>query len=343
MDALQLWQNDIPESVACLGTALTASQLALLANFCNRAILLFDGDAAGTNAMLRTVATAQSVPQLQLIVAALPQGEDPDSYVRKVGPQGLRNFLKSGQDILDFAITKKLKDSHTLGVADIIENELFPWLVQIPDPLKRRVLLQRIAKLSGISGPGIEEAWLTWNRKQKSQPQNKQQKPHQVAASTKTTPQHRQTALNARDWELFGHLYFATPSELEIEDLRQQAHSFLQLDELHTAFLDELLTCLRHERAPSKQDRGSWNVSADPRILSLIDQLERKSLAFKTNNRQDAVDRILRAYRYAERTAARAKLRAKLTHADPDQQLQILTALTNLNNEISELENSNRS
>ncbi len=339
MDAMQLWQHGFPETIACLGTALTLQQLTLLANFCKRVTIIFDGDAAGNNAMLRTVLIAQQVPQLEVRVAVLPEGDDPDTYVRKVGHDGFRTFLNKAESLLDFAITRKIRETHTLGKAELIENELFPWVLQVREDLKKTLLLQRIAQLSGIPFAGIQSNWQRWQHQQQSQPANQAAR---AATSSTNAPTRSQAAVKftQRELEVFGHLYFAEPSDVNVFELRPQLLRFLQLDDAYSGFLDEILEALAAQKAPRNCDRGSWFWSSDTRIQGLLEQLERRAAAFSTTQRRRALETLLRAYAQTERTGARSQLRAQLMNADPEQQRQILSTIAELNKEIADLESN---
>src|SRR5690606_8574104 len=102
MDACQLWQFGLEETVACLGTAFTEGHLKLLKNATSLVILLLDGDAAGQKATLGAVAVALAVPEVQVKAVLLPGGDDPDSFLRKHGAEALETLLRGASDLLDF-------------------------------------------------------------------------------------------------------------------------------------------------------------------------------------------------------------------------------------------------
>lgn len=91
MDVISLHQAGFPTAVATLGTALTAEQARLMARYAKEIVLCYDADTAGQNA------TARAIPMLReagLLVKVLtvPNGKDPDEYIRSYGDQGYARF-----------------------------------------------------------------------------------------------------------------------------------------------------------------------------------------------------------------------------------------------------------
>lgn len=91
MDVISLHQAGFPTAVATLGTALTAEQARLMARYAKEIVLCYDADMAGQNA------TARAIPMLReagLLVKVLtvPNGKDPDEYIRSYGDQGYARF-----------------------------------------------------------------------------------------------------------------------------------------------------------------------------------------------------------------------------------------------------------
>ncbi len=91
-DVIGLHAAGIGEAVGSMGTALTEAQGRLLARYTDRVIIAYDRDAAGSAAALRGMVVLRSAG-LQVEVAQLPPGEDPDSLVRSLGSAGARHVL----------------------------------------------------------------------------------------------------------------------------------------------------------------------------------------------------------------------------------------------------------
>ena len=103
MDVLALWEAGVAESVAPLGTALTAEQVKLMWRFAPEPILCFDGDAAGRRAAFRAVETVLPPlrPGLSVAFAFLPDGLDPDDLVRQQGAAALETALARARPLAD--------------------------------------------------------------------------------------------------------------------------------------------------------------------------------------------------------------------------------------------------
>ena len=83
-DVLSLHQAGIENVVASGGTSLTVDQLRLIKKYTNRLTIIYDGDGAGIKAALRGLDMALE-ESLDVKLVLIPDKEDPDSYVRKVG------------------------------------------------------------------------------------------------------------------------------------------------------------------------------------------------------------------------------------------------------------------
>ncbi len=99
-DVISLHQNGIENAVASSGTSLTIGQIRLIKRFTKHLTILYDGDAAGIRAALRGLDLALE-EDMEVRVVILPDGEDPDSYVQKVGAPAFREYVKAeSRDII---------------------------------------------------------------------------------------------------------------------------------------------------------------------------------------------------------------------------------------------------
>jgi DNA primase len=101
LDALALVEAGIGHAVASLGTALTAAQLRLARRFAPEVVAFFDGDRAGKDAALRAFAVCTEVG-IWGLGAFLPEGFDPDTYVRTHGGAATRALLEQAEPLADF-------------------------------------------------------------------------------------------------------------------------------------------------------------------------------------------------------------------------------------------------
>ncbi|MBL7727463.1 MAG: DNA primase [Dinghuibacter sp.] len=110
-DVLSLHQNGVENTVASGGTSLTPDQLRLVKKHTKNLTILYDGDAAGIKAALRGLDLALE-EGLNVKVALIPDGHDPDSYIRLVGANGFTDFInKEKKDVILFQLQVMLKDA----------------------------------------------------------------------------------------------------------------------------------------------------------------------------------------------------------------------------------------
>ena len=110
-DVLSLHQAGIENVVASGGTALTLDQLRLVKKYSNNLTIIYDGDAAGVKAALRGLDLALE-EGLNVKLVLIPDKEDPDSYVNKVGTSSFVDFInKNKKDFILFQLEVSLKDA----------------------------------------------------------------------------------------------------------------------------------------------------------------------------------------------------------------------------------------
>jgi len=110
-DVISLHQSGIENVVASGGTSLTADQLRLIKKYTNNLTIIYDGDAAGIKAALRGLDMALE-EGLNVKLVLIPDKEDPDSYVNKVGPTTFREFIqRNKRDFILFQLDVALRDA----------------------------------------------------------------------------------------------------------------------------------------------------------------------------------------------------------------------------------------
>jgi DNA primase catalytic core len=103
MDVVALVQHGIENCIATLGTALTDQHARVLARYTQEIVLLYDADAAGIEAALRSVRAFEECPAA-VKVAVLPEGKDPDDTVREFGAAGLRELLEQRIGLVEYRL-----------------------------------------------------------------------------------------------------------------------------------------------------------------------------------------------------------------------------------------------
>lgn len=150
-DLVSLVVHGCPNVVAPLGTALTAQQLKLLKGYADECILLFDGDAAGVKAAMRSVPLFLR-EQMAGKVALLPTGHDPDTFIREEGLDALEKLLAQAKPLPEFTLMQLVEEHGlTLDGKSRIITELQPLLEAAVSKIQRSLMLSHFSKAIGIS------------------------------------------------------------------------------------------------------------------------------------------------------------------------------------------------
>lgn len=185
LDVISLMQAGIEGPVATLGTSVTAEHVQRAMRTVDRLVFCFDGDAAGRRAAWKAV--NQCLPVLrdgiEVGFLLLPEGEDPDSLVRREGAEKFDARLMAATPLSDFFF-----DVLTEGVAptrmeerSALASRALPLLAQLPESVLRALMFARLAELTAVpvavlqqqlavtpparpqpataDDPGIEPAW----------------------------------------------------------------------------------------------------------------------------------------------------------------------------------------
>jgi DNA primase len=151
-DTISLVQAGFSNTVASSGTALTTEQLQLLSRYSKKLYIVYDGDAAGEQAALRGIDLAiEQGFDVRLI--ALPEGEDPDSFVRNRGPESFRRAIELAMTIIQFKIESFRKQGLLNSPAEKAQaiRSLIETVAKIPDILQHDFYIQQISDTLHLS------------------------------------------------------------------------------------------------------------------------------------------------------------------------------------------------
>jgi len=146
-DLISCYQKGIKNIVASCGTALTIEQTRLLKRFTNEAIMIYDADQAGETASLRNLDVLIS-EGMDVRIVSLPTGQDPDSYINKVGASGFKKALEAAKDLFSYKLgllLMKYKKSTPEGKSKIV-SEMLPTLWRIQNAVLKSGYLKRLAQ-----------------------------------------------------------------------------------------------------------------------------------------------------------------------------------------------------
>ena len=154
MDVVSLAQYGIDYAVAALGTATSEEHIKLLFRATDSVIFCYDGDKAGRNAAWRAlnVLLPCLIDGKDITFAFLPQDEDPDSYVRKVGKDGFEDYIKKAPNLSEFLFDELLKqvDLKSAEGKAKLSSLAIPLLEQVKAKVFRLNLLQKLGRYLGL-------------------------------------------------------------------------------------------------------------------------------------------------------------------------------------------------
>jgi DNA primase len=160
-DVVSLHQAGIENVVASGGTSLTIEQLRLVKKYTQNLTIIYDGDAAGVKAALRGLDMAlEEGLNVQLVL--IPDKEDPDSYVNKVGPDAFRAFVQSAKkDFILFQLEVQLKEvGNDLNKKNSLVNQMAETLSKInkaEDFTKLQEYVRKCADILRIDETGLTQ------------------------------------------------------------------------------------------------------------------------------------------------------------------------------------------
>lgn len=159
-DAVALHQAGLTHTVATLGTALTSDHIHVLRRFASKVVLLFDPDAAGVRAALRGLDLFVN-SGLGVKVVSLPAGDDPDTYVRKEGPEAFARLEEQAPSLLDFALEHSLKTAESTTIEGRIRSvdDVLRILQKSEHPIAREERIRVVAERLGMSQQRLIERY----------------------------------------------------------------------------------------------------------------------------------------------------------------------------------------
>ena len=137
-DVISMHQNGVENVVSASGTALGLQQIQLIKRSTNNVTLLFDGDKAGIKATLRSIDLCLKA-EMNVKIAAFPDGEDPDSFSKKLSTEEFQEYLeKSAINFVDYLIELyKLNDINDPTQVIEIKKKIIKSISEIPDVFSR--------------------------------------------------------------------------------------------------------------------------------------------------------------------------------------------------------------
>src|SRR5262245_14314301 len=157
LDLISLFEAGITNVVAPQGTAFTENQARILKRFADEVVLCFDSDAAGAKAAERSL-DALLENDFIVRVVELPQGEDPDSLVRRDGKEQFEGRVATARDFFDYWIQREIAsiDLTSMGAKIQAARNLATTVSRLHDPLLRGEVVNKASARLGVAPADFE-------------------------------------------------------------------------------------------------------------------------------------------------------------------------------------------
>ncbi|MEW6425721.1 MAG: DNA primase [Bacillota bacterium] len=152
MDVLSAHQAGVSNAVASLGTSLTGEQGRLLLRYTTEAVIAYDTDPAGVAAALRGLDMLQELG-FHLRVVSIPQGKDPDEYIRSHGRQAWDTLVENAQPFLEYKIDQARR---TTGDKKKILQQVIANVARMTSPVEQEESIKLLAARLSLSWDAIK-------------------------------------------------------------------------------------------------------------------------------------------------------------------------------------------
>ncbi|HEY6952544.1 MAG TPA: DNA primase [Bacteroidota bacterium] len=189
-DLISLYQAGIQNVVASSGTALTEEQLLLLARYSKTIVLVYDADSAGSDATMRGVDLALA-QDFDVRVVRLPQGEDPDTYVRKYGAKEFRKIVDASVSFIDFKAQRFYQEGAFATPERKVEavRSIVQSIAKMKDELRRNFYVKEVAEKYDIYESVIYRELERWISEDKRTFQREKTADHREPSEAQTVEQ----------------------------------------------------------------------------------------------------------------------------------------------------------
>lgn len=144
-DLMRCFDAGIQNVIASCGTALTTEQANLIRRYVPEVVIVYDGDSAGVNAALRATAILTAAG-LTVRALALPDGKDPDDFIRDNGAEAFHNLVIAAPDFVTFYVRMNESRLGTIEGRTDVAKEVFTIVQSLDDAMRTDEYLKRLAR-----------------------------------------------------------------------------------------------------------------------------------------------------------------------------------------------------
>ena len=279
MDVIALNAAGFQNAVATLGTALTTEQALLMKRYADEVIICYDADEAGQKATAKAIDILRSAG-LVIRILSIPDGKDPDEFIRKNGERGpaaFKNLLESSGDDIEYRLNK-LRLNHDLNRPDSKASymkEALRIIAGLDSFVEQDIYCSKLADELSVRKDAVLE---DLNRLKASKRRDYAQKEYKkisaelTARDEKLNPQRRENVRAAKAEEMLISYIFHNP------DMLTKASELITSDDFVTDFNRRFYAYISEKiRAGVSQDFTSDEVS---RFYSIINSYNSQTATF---------------------------------------------------------------
>ncbi|MCK5347348.1 MAG: toprim domain-containing protein, partial [Candidatus Heimdallarchaeota archaeon] len=284
MDFIMPFQSGVRNIVASLGTALTVEQIRAIRRYAENIIMLFDSDQAGESAMVRSLDLLIE-EDLQVRVATLDKGSDPDSFIRKHGVEKFKERVGAAQSLFEFKLSSLLSKygDDTIENRTKVAEEMLSIINKFGSAIIKTEYVKRLSEVLNISQQALMQE-LEKNRQSNGRSISRRQ---EIVGSEKLKKQDQ-----------------IHPVEREILKLMLDEKKFVVLTketvdiaDFHSDFVREIVAKIYELSDQGKETSLSALISSfdDQRFIKLISGLmasENSLIGDKRRIHQDCIKRL---------------------------------------------------
>ena len=159
IDCIRLHSSGFANAVAGQGTAFTDEHVRMLKRVANQAVLVYDDDAAGHKATIRSAGMLLAA-EIPVRVVSLPDGDDPDSFLRTKGAEQFRALLEKGESIISFQCRverAKERDPASIDAVARVSKAVLSTIAACPSAVLRASMVGEASKLLGLPSAALTE------------------------------------------------------------------------------------------------------------------------------------------------------------------------------------------
>jgi DNA primase len=160
LDLIALYEFGVTNTAASLGTAFTQEQAKLLSRYTKRVVINYDGDDAGIKAARRAIELL--LPQdFEIKILVLPEGQDPDDFVRQNGTEAYNEARGKAEPVLDFVLASSVRGRNLANArhkADAIED-VVPVLAAVRNSIQKRESFDQAMNFFRVDDVIRREIW----------------------------------------------------------------------------------------------------------------------------------------------------------------------------------------